>query len=97
VIDLSALAQQLRDSASLVSSLAGLTDEVRHTLPRGYHPPRSQDGITRPVEDIIVALETRGVTSALSSAHHHMVNSLREAETAALLLNRALTRWENAE
>lgn len=74
--------------------LSDLAESVRTTRPQGYATLRSGDGVSRPVEDVIVALDDRGVTAALYNAGHHLEAAIYAAEWAVDQLNEALNRWE---
>lgn len=79
-------------AAKNASEMAPVLEDLRYKLPAGYHAPRPDDGIARPVEDILVAQEERGVTEqvdqallGLNYAHH---NLLAAVDAMAIALQR---------
>lgn len=91
---LTTTAAQLQDTAALITHLAILAEDIRTTRPRGYGVARPIDGVRRPVEDIIVALDDRGVTAAIYNAAHTLAAALNAAKQAALYLDDAINKWE---
>lgn len=81
--------------AELVSHYASIAQEVRYDMPVGYSAGRPADGINRPVEDLIVAQETRGITPLVNEAVNALNRAVQEAATAAYELDHAISRWES--
>lgn len=91
---LSLLASRLRVLASTALKNADLVEAIRTDKPRGYHVARSADGVPRPVEEIIQALDDRGVTSAVYNAGHALESAIQTVEAANVFLDAAIDRWE---
>lgn len=94
---LSTLAARLTDTARVVAHLAEVAEEISTDLPVGYRAARPIDGVPRPVEDILIGLEDRGVTPALINGRVALTIAVREAGNAARALDSAISRWESPQ
>lgn len=92
--DISSQSRRLASANKVVSHLAGIVEDIRTSKPLGYGSPASYDGTARPVEDIVMALDTRGVSDEVISARHLLTQAAALTERAAHHLDGAITAWE---
>jgi hypothetical protein len=92
--DLSAASYRLSGALKVAKHLAGVVDEIRTSKPRGYGSPASYDGAARPVEDVVVALDDRGVSDQVIRARKLLNQAAELTERAAHHLDGAVTAWE---
>lgn len=79
-------------AAKTASEMAPVLEDLRYKLPAGYGVARPDDGISRPVEDILVAQQERGITEqvdqallGLNYAHHNLLAAI---DSMAIALER---------
>lgn len=83
--------------AELAAHYAAIAEEIRYDLPVGYNAGRPADGIRRPVEDLLVAQENRGVMPLITEAVNSLNRAVQEAATAVYEIDHAIARWEGTE
>ncbi|MFD8496225.1 hypothetical protein [Amycolatopsis sp. NPDC059657] len=76
-----AIAARLRRAAFTFEKAAGLADVASVAAPKAL-VSSSRDGVNRPVEDIVLAREGRGMYGALEATRRHAVQAVLHAETA---------------
>lgn len=91
---LSAQCSRARSALLVASHLAGILDEVRHLPPIGYGSAPSYDGVSRPVEDVVSALDDRGISDKSFSARRDLTQAAVLLERAARTINDAVTAWD---
>lgn len=91
---LTTLQGRLHNATLELAYLTDTAEAIRTTRPPGYTYLKSNDGVRRPVEDVIVALDDRGVSSALFNAGHALEAAIYAAERAVGFLDDAIVRWE---
>lgn len=94
-ISLTDAARTLGDNVALVRHLASIVETIRYELPEGYGARADADGIARPVEQVLLANETRGVTRHVDEALYALNIAAGETAKAARALDSAITAWEH--
>lgn len=91
---LAAQCSRARSALLVAAHLAGILDEVRHLPPVGYGSAPSFDGITRPVEDVVSALDDRGISDKSIAARRDLTRAAELIERAARGMDEAITAWD---
>lgn len=84
-------------AAKKASDMAPVLEDLRYKLPTGYGVERPSDGIRRPVEDVLVALETRGVTPHVDQALLALRYARHNLEAAIESMNEAMRLHQGGE
>lgn len=92
--NLSTHCARLSDALKVATHLADITDDIRSTKPIGYRSEPSHNGTPRPVEDVVIALDDRGVTNNVLTARRLLQRAAELTERAAHHLDGAVTAWE---
>lgn len=83
-----------RNALLVASHLASQADEISTMMPLGYGREPSHDGISRPVEVLLSALDDRGVSDLVLRARRQLHNASLLVESAARELDQAISAWE---
>ncbi|WP_410576651.1 hypothetical protein [Amycolatopsis sp. lyj-108] len=75
------IARRLRTAADAFEAVAGVADSATAMSPRAA-PARPVDGVSRPVEDVILAREDAGLYGALDATRRHIVQAVLHTEAA---------------
>ena len=75
------LAERLRVAHLKVSVAASALDGIA-TTPPGVVPRVLVEGVARPVEDLVVARESAGISPALDATRRHVIQAVLNAERA---------------
>lgn len=86
--------KRARSALTVASHLADQADEIRYMMPLGYGSEPSHDGIRRPTETLLSALDDRGVTDRVLRARRLLAAAATQIECAAQELDAAVKAWE---
>lgn len=89
------LAARLRKAATAFEDVAGLADIATVAAPTGL-VSSSADGVSRPVEDLVIAREAGGVYAALTATRRHAVQAVLHAEDACRSANDTARAFDRA-
>lgn len=92
--DLTTQLLRIRSATLVAAHLASQLDDVRSLPPLGYTPDRPFDGTPRPVEDTVIALDSRNIPSDYAYARRDLALASLAVERAARTIDRALRSWE---
>lgn len=81
-------------AAKTASEIAPVLESRRQQLPIGYSPGRPLGGVARPVEELIVAHEARGVSAQVDIAVNALDQATMHLQVAIEAMNTAMDRWE---
>lgn len=97
------IAARLRRAATAFERVAELADVATIAAPKGL-ASSSSDGVSRPVEDLVIAREDGGVAAAVTATRRHAVQAVLHAERACRSANdaghafdQAQNRWQDTE
>lgn len=76
--------------AKTASEMTPVLEDLRYKLPTGYGVARPDDGIQRPVEDVLVAQEERGVSAQVDQALLALRYARYNLEAAIEAMNAAM-------
>lgn len=93
--DLNNAVKAVRENLAVAAHLANIAEEIRYDLPQGYVTRPDSDGISRPVEALIIAHEDRGIAAEISAAIEALNKAGHAVGVAAKAMDRAVSRWEN--
>lgn len=80
-------------AAKTASEMAPVLEDLRYKIPNGYGVARPSDGIRRPVEDVLVAQEERGITAQVDQALLAFRYARHNLEAAIEAMNAAIDLW----
>lgn len=86
---------EIRANLSVVAHLAPHVEEIRYERPEGYGARPDSDGVSRPVEQIVLATDDRGVSRHVQSALYELNVAAIASARAAHALDAAQTAWEH--
>lgn len=88
--------RRARDALLVATHLAGIADEIRSLMPLGYGVASAHDGTPRPVEDVVSALDDRGVSDRVLRSRRRLALAASLIEESARELDEAVSAWEGA-
>ncbi|RSM66610.1 hypothetical protein DMH03_05770 [Amycolatopsis sp. WAC 01376] len=90
------IARRLRTAADAFEAVAGVADSATAMSPQGL-PARPVDGVSRPVEDVVLARESTGLYWALDATRRHAVQAVLHTEAATRRTRDAARSLERAQ